>query len=227
MSDKPIFDIPTIKPVSSLKMATVWTNTKQPCPELNFVSDVTYQCIDEIYNIEDWYHKYFDLSVPGQHEKIDKILNNPLQGPGRLYYELFWMYDVLVIPVKTAFKLKLRYGNVQRAVSQFRSGTPVLLEIYGEVLEDFMQTYNYTCAFVLKSASLLNDTKRPYWTFEEAAEAMKSLQLRRKCQEEGFRITKDFSPSEISKKQLRTVGYDGDFNCKKKKGNNRPRLDFR
>lgn len=213
-SDKTVFEVPKIAAVDALKMATVWTNKEQPCPTLYpMPPKVTYQCIDEVYTIETWYNKYFNLSNPGEQDKISKILNNPLQGPGRLYYELFWLYDVLVIPVKTAFMPKLRYGNVQRAVSQMRSGVPVLLEIYGEVLEEFMDEYNYTCAFVLNSTKLVYETKRQYWTFEEAAEAMKSPALRRRCQEEGFRIDKDYSPSEIAQKQLRALGYQGRFEC--------------
>lgn len=215
MSDVTVFETPKISPVETLNMATVWTNTEQPCPALYpMPSNATYQCIDEVYTIENWYDKYFNLTSPGQQERINEILNNPLQGPGRLYYELFWLYDVLVIPAKTAFMPKLKYGNVQRAVSQMRSGVPVLLEIYGEVLEEFMDAYNYTCAFVLNATKLVYDTNRQYLTFEEATEAMKSPELRRKCQEEGFRIVKDYSPSEIAKKQLRALGYQGGFDCK-------------
>ena len=217
MSDEPVFEIPTIKSVTTLKMATVWTvwaNKKDDsCPALEPVFGVSYRCIDRDYLISTWYADVFNMSISGQQSKIDKILNNPLQGAGRLYIELFWLYDVLVIPVKFDFQPKLRYGNVQRAVSQFRSGVPVLLEIYGEVLEEFMEQYNYTCAFLRTNTPLPKNTKRQYWSFEEATEAMKSPELRQKCQEEGFQITKDFSPSEIAKKYLRALGYQGSFNC--------------
>jgi hypothetical protein len=220
-SDVPAFDLPAIEHVTTLKMATVWTNKLQPCPTLSpEPSDVTYYCIDEVYTIETWYQNYFfDYRFGGdgtdsvEMERLEKLLADPDQGPGRLYYELFWKYDVLVIPVKTATMPKLRYGNVQRAVSQMRSGVPVLLEIYGEVLEDFMDTYNYTCAYIMNNTTLVSSTKRQYWTFEEATEAMKSAELRRKCQEEGLRIVRDYSPSAIAKKQLRALGYEGEFNC--------------
>eukprot|EP00980_Cylindrotheca_fusiformis_P016223 scaffold4823_cov57-Cylindrotheca_fusiformis.AAC.1 len=171
------FDLPQIRPISDdndnsyLEMATIWTNQLQPCPSfLQQPLRVHYHCIDETYKIETWYQKYFynnnhnhnnnntleeqeerNKKQQQEQERLEQILADPNQGPGRLYYELFWNYDVLVIPVKTAFMPKLRYGNVQRAVSQMRSGVPVLLEIYGEVLEDFMDKYNYTCAYVMKN----------------------------------------------------------------------------
>lgn len=211
-SDVPIFDLPPIEPVTTLEMATVWTNKLQPCPSLSPEPlDVRYSCIDEVYTIETWYKDYFDTADYEEMERLENLLHDPDQGPGRLYYELFWKYHVLVIPVKTATMPKLRYGNVQRAVSQMRSGVPVLLEIYGEVLEDFMDIYNYTCAYTM--ATFASKTKRRYWTFEEATEEMKDADLRRRCQDEGLRIVRDYSPNEIAKKQLRALGYEGTFSC--------------
>eukprot|EP00980_Cylindrotheca_fusiformis_P002916 scaffold675_cov103-Cylindrotheca_fusiformis.AAC.27 len=246
------FDLPQIRPISDndnhnsyLEMATIWTNQLQPCPSfLQQPLRVHYHCIDETYKIETWYQKYFYNhnnnhnnstleEQKKQQERLEHILADPNQGPGRLYYELFWRYDVLVIPVKTAFMPKLRYGNVQRAVSQMRSGVPVLLEIYGEVLEDFMDKYNYTCAYVMKNNTNHNQTGMvssnnngpkqqqqhqhrrysSYWTFEEATEAMKSVDLRKQCQTEGLQIVRDYSPNEIAKKQLRALGYQGTFQC--------------
>lgn len=83
-----------------------------------------------------------------QHAKCEmqQALADPLLGTGKLYYNIFQQYDVLVVPVKN-HTMKLHFGNVQRAVSQMRSGVPVLLEIRGKVLQDFMDRYNYTCAF--------------------------------------------------------------------------------
>eukprot|EP00980_Cylindrotheca_fusiformis_P022395 scaffold9272_cov59-Cylindrotheca_fusiformis.AAC.2 len=52
-----------------------------------------------------------------------------------------------------------------------------------------------------------------YWTFEEATEAMKSVDLRKQCQTEGLQIVRDYSPNEIAKKQLRALGYQGTFQC--------------
>eukprot|EP00980_Cylindrotheca_fusiformis_P017261 scaffold5342_cov104-Cylindrotheca_fusiformis.AAC.3 len=213
-SDTPVIPPPQIRPVNTLEMATIWTNEKQPCPSfLQEPSGVNYHCIAEDYTIETWYQNYFDTSDSEETKRLEMLLADPDQGPGRLYYELFWKYDVLVVPVKTALKPKLRYGNVQRAVSQMRSGVPVLLEIYGEVLEDFMDKYNYTCAYIMNNRTLISNPKRHYWTFEEAAEAMKSTPLRRQCQEEGLQIVRDYSPNEIAKKQLRALGYEGGFQC--------------
>ena len=150
-SDEPVFPIPEVSEIhdTNLKMATVWTNQKEPCPALNpeLVFDVTHDCIDETYDIEAWYSKIF------KYKSVDakSILQNCKLCPGRLYYELFWMYHLLVVPSKTAFVPKLRYGNVQRVVSQMRSGVTILVEINGEVMEEFMDMYNYTCAYTMDS----------------------------------------------------------------------------
>ena len=86
-----------------------------------------------------------------------------------------------------------------------RSGVPVLVEAYGEAYKDFVETYNYTCAY--------SETDESYWTFDEAVETMLSPQLRKKCQEEGSKIALDFTPNIIAKMQLRNLGYKGDFQC--------------
>jgi hypothetical protein len=94
-----------------------------------------------------------------------------------------------------------------------RSGVPVLLEVFAEVVQDFMERYNYTCAFVTDPHNRTNNNTRNYWSFDEAVEAMKSPQLRRKCQSEGLRIVRDYSPSQIARKHLRALGYPGPFTC--------------
>eukprot|EP00980_Cylindrotheca_fusiformis_P002312 scaffold535_cov65-Cylindrotheca_fusiformis.AAC.14 len=209
------FPLPQIRAVNAVEMATIWTNKDDhSCPKfLQAPSDVNYHCITELYFIETWYQNYFNTSDFEEMKRLEMLLADPNQGPGRIYYELFWKYDVLVVPVKTETKPKLRYGNVQRAVSQMRSGVPVLLEVYGEVLEDFMAKYNYTCAYVMYNRTLVSKPIRRYWTFEEAAEAMKSVAIRRQCQEEGLQIVRDYSPNEIAKKHLRALGYEGGFQC--------------
>eukprot|EP00980_Cylindrotheca_fusiformis_P017287 scaffold5347_cov130-Cylindrotheca_fusiformis.AAC.9 len=213
----PAFPLPQIRTVNnhtSLEMATIWTNHLHPCASFSKEpSGTNYHCIDETYKIEDWYQKYFNTSDSKEMKRLEMLLADPDQGPGILYYELFWKYDVLVVPVKIASMPKLRYGNVQRALSQMRSGVPVLLEIYGEVLEDFMDKYNYTCAYIMHNRTLMSKPKRHYWTFEEAAEAMKSVALRRQCQQEGLQIVRDYSPNEIAKKHLRALGFEGEFDC--------------
>eukprot|EP00980_Cylindrotheca_fusiformis_P027810 scaffold22560_cov135-Cylindrotheca_fusiformis.AAC.21 len=211
-SDAPAFPLPSIRAVNTLEMATIWTNELQRCPSfLEEPPGVNYLCIAEDYAIETWYQDYLDSSDLDEMKRLNMLLADPDQGPGRLYYELFWKFNVLVVPVKTAYMPKLRYGNVQRAVSQMRSGVPVLLEIYGEVLEDFMAKYNYTCAYIMNNTTLKKN--RHYWTFEEAAEAMKSVDIRRQCQGEGLRIARDYAPSEIAKKHLRALGFEGEFEC--------------
>eukprot|EP00980_Cylindrotheca_fusiformis_P019248 scaffold6568_cov144-Cylindrotheca_fusiformis.AAC.3 len=213
-SGAPTFPPPQIRNVNPVKMATVWTSHGQPCPRFSQKpSNVNYHCINEPYFIERWYKKYFKTSDLEEMKRLEMLLADPDHGPGRLYYELFWKYDVLVVPVKTANKPKLRYGNVQRAVSQMRSGVPILLEIYGEVLEDFVDKYNYTCAYIMNNRTLVSKPIRRYWTFDEATEAMKSVAIRRQCQEEGLQIVRDYSPNVIAKKHLRALGYEGEFQC--------------
>ena len=220
-SDEPAFDIPNVTTASKLKLVTVWTNKQEPCPSIKSeVGGISYDCIDETYEIESWYSNLFkekNFDIDGK-----AILGDLKLGPGRLYYELFWMYDVLIIPVKKAFPPKLKYGNVQRAVSQMRSGIPVLLEIDGHVMKDFMEKYNYTCAYTMANAleneRAASKSKKTggsgrYWTFEEAVEAMKSEDLRRKCQKEGLNIAQDYHPKKIAKKHLRALGYKGNFKC--------------
>ena len=241
--------------INKLRMGTIWTNQKYPCPSLSNATttnnkyilseldDISYDCIDRNYTIATWYN---DLPFISPEDKIvaKEILegdNSTMLGPGRLYYELFWKFDVLVIPVKRQSQLpKLRYGNVQRAVSQMRSGVPVLLELGGEVLDEFMERYNYTCVFVTPntttttepsadnatvttsrslstsssaSATTTNTNNRRYWTFDEASIAMKDPTLRKQCQLEGLAIVKDYSPSRIAQKHLRALGYTNEFVC--------------
>lgn len=220
MSIEPAFEIPQVSERNTsethpLKMATVWTNDNWPCPNFTHPkTEVDYQCIDENYLIRNWHPKYMNPKNSSiLADRFQGILNNTQLGPGRLYYELFWMYDVLVIPVKRQNRFKLKYGNVQRAASQMRSGVPVLLEVFAEVVQDFMERYNYTCAFVTDPHNRTNNNTRNYWSFDEAVEAMKSPQLRRKCQSEGLRIVRDYSPSQIARKHLRALGYPGPFTC--------------
>lgn len=228
MSEEPVFEVPkvserSITAESPLKMATVWTNDNWPCPNLTeSASDVLYQCIDEKYRIGEWHGKYMNpMNSSELEDRYMAMLNDTEHlGHGRLYYELFWNFDVLVIPVKRQNVPKLKYGNVQRAVSQMRSGVPVLMEVHEEVVEDFMDRYNYTCAF--KDTENFDDetdganiskARRKYWSFDQAVNAMKNPQLRKRCQEEGLRIAKDYSPSQIARKHLRALGYAGDFTC--------------
>jgi hypothetical protein len=154
--------------------------------------------------------------VKGKDAKCDmeQTLADPELGPGMLYYNIFRKYDALVVLAKN-HTMKLNYGNVQRTVSQMRSGVPVLVEIRGKVLEDFIRRYNYTCAFQRYAAetSISKNSGRKLWSWDEAVEKLKSVEVRKECQKQGLEIIKDYSPSEIGQKFLRTVGYNGDFQC--------------
>jgi hypothetical protein len=253
-----------------LRLATVWNTRreKEPteggCPTLSTkhqTTNVTYDCLDLEFDISKWYLKYIFSRRPqldggdinqqqqqyGQFQSTEEArvdmeatLQDPQLGPGKLYYNIFRNFDVLVVLTKN-HKEKIRYGNVQRTISQMRSGVPVLVEIRGRVLHDFMSKYNYTCTFqryldnkedddslgvveVHNSAGIGSNNnipthqrqqqkKRKYWTFNEAVEEMKKVSVRRKCQRQGLNIARDYSPSKIGQKFLRTVGYKGDFVC--------------
>jgi hypothetical protein len=196
-----------------LKMATVW-NTRRShdpseggCPKVS-VSGVSYHCLDKEFDISKWYVQVMKQKDSQCH--MEHTLTNPDLGPGKLYYDIFQKYDALVVLAKN-HTMKLDYGNVQRAISQMRSGVPVLVEIRGQVLQDFMDRYNYTCAFV-RYEEMRNNNRR-LWSFNEAVEKLKDVNIRRECQRQGLEIVKDYSPSKIAQKFLRTVGYKGAFSC--------------
>ena len=214
----PQFTIPTIQNVSTMQVATIWNNQGYPCPKMSSKhSDIVYSCIDKPFGVEVWYKDFVKTANSSEHERLENLAKDPTQGPGRIYYELFWKYHMLVVPAKIARREKLRYGNVQRAISQMRSGVPVLLEINGEIFQDFLIAHNYTCVYVMENALLPLEMTRQLWSFDEALQAMKSSEMRQKCQDEGLEIVKHYSPSTIVKKELRLLGYDDEFDCDKRR----------
>ncbi|KAG7366490.1 hypothetical protein IV203_029160 [Nitzschia inconspicua] len=206
-------EVPSITEKSKIKIATVW-NTRRShdpseggCPNVS-TTNVSYHCLDKEFDISKWYAKV--MKGPDSQCEMERTLANPELGPGKLYYDIFRKYDALVVLAKN-HTMKLKYGNVQRAISQMRSGVPVLVEIRGKVLEDFIQRYNYTCAFRrYRERGSISDK---LWSFDEAVEKLKDVNVRRECQQQGLEIIKDYSPSKIGQKFLRTLGYDGDFSC--------------
>jgi len=226
ITDNPVHKIPKILPGdTSLRMATVWYSPNFPCPslskEVQEQNHILYDCISGGYRIETWYKHFF--TTPQDRELARIFLKDPQLGPGYLYFQLFWKFDVLVVPEKQNSRDKLRYNSMQRVLSQFRSGVPTLLEMGGGATVEFINLYNYTCVFVnyrrknvhksIVQESNSSIHRRKYWTFDEAAVAMRSIDLRRQCQQEGLRIAKDNTPSRIAQKFIRTVGYQGDFRC--------------
>ena len=148
--------------------------------------------------------------------EMEKILANPRLGSGMLYFNVFRRFDALVVLAKND-SMKLEYGNVQRAVSQMRSGVPVLIEIQGSVLEDFATRYNYTCTFQRyrgnPTSKKFDHRREKYSSFDEAIAQLTRPDIRKQCQEEGLAIVNDYSPSKIAQKYLRAVGYSGEFLC--------------
>ena len=211
---------PPISDGSNISIATVW-NTKRDkvpteggCPKLNS-SNISYLCLDKPFDITSW---YLNLFRQGKDKcEMENIVANSRLGTGMLYYNVFRKFDALVVLAKND-TMKLEYGNVQRAVSQMRSGVPVLLEIQGTVLEDFATRYNYTCTFS-RNRDIPTMTKRTvteankYNTFDEAIALIAQPKIRKQCQQEGLAIVEDYSPSKIAQKFLRAVGYSGDFSC--------------
>jgi hypothetical protein len=148
---------------------------------------------------------------------------------GVLYYKIYYNYDVLVVPAKKD-RFKQQYGNVQRVISQMRSGVPVLLEVDGEVLTDFMIKCDYQYSFVRTIIDNNNtgdaiqqqqgrrrqQQQQLWWqrrSLEGAVEMMKGSTVRKACQQRGLQIAQDYSPNVIGKKFLTAVGYEGGFDC--------------
>jgi hypothetical protein len=211
--------VPPISHQSNISIATVW-NTKRGkkpteggCPKV-ISRDVSYKCLDQPFDISTWYLKLFK---EGKDKcEMEKTLANPRLGSGMLYYNVFRKFDALVVLAKND-TMKLEYGNVQRTVSQMRSGVPVLIEIRGRVLEDFAKHYNYTCTFQrYHDDAIQKRSKRQkdkYLSFHEAVLQLTRPEIRKQCQEQGLAIVKDYAPSRIAQKFLRAVGYPGDFLC--------------
>jgi hypothetical protein len=198
--------IPAVSNSRKIRLATVWSLKPFEgwCPTIDGIEGVSYDCIAQSFEIDQWYSKV--SPNPLSEQEIQDIMTDPKYGPGKLYYDLFQNYDVLVALAKNN-TFKLHFGNVQRIVSQMRSGVPVLVEVWGPVLQNFVEKYNYPCAFQREHPQL------PYLGFREAMEKMKDPAARRECQHQGLEIAKDYSPTVIGKKFLRAVGYAGDFQC--------------
>ena len=211
--------IPQISHHSNISIATIW-NTKRDedpteggCPKLN-ITNISYSCLDVPFDISKWYPKLFNERKDIC--EMEKILANPRLGTGMMYYKAFRKFDALVVLAKND-SMKLKYGNIQRAVSQMRSGVPVLVEIRGRVLEEFVKTYNYSCVFQRHSGDTLKKdsaiTISNYMTFHDAVLQLARPEFRKQCQEQGLAIANDFAPSTIARKFLQAVGYSGDFSC--------------
>jgi len=211
--------IPSIEQKSSsrLHIATIWNTrrshdpTEGGCPTLN-IQGAKYDCIDKDFDITSWYLDV--LRKDNDKCQMVRTMAYPQLGTGMLYYNVFRKFDALVVLAKND-TMKLDYGNVQRAISQMRSGVPVLLEIRGRVLEDFMNVYNYSCAFrrYHDEPTIKHEHPTELMSFDKAVEQLKDLDVRRECQRQGLEIVNDYSPSKIGQKFLKTVGYQGDFLC--------------
>jgi len=211
--------MPPISHQSNISIATVWNTKrgKEPteggCPKLRS-RNVSYECLDQPFDISTWYLKIFKEEK--DRCEMERFLANPRLGSGMLYYNVFRKFDALVVLAKND-SMKLEYGNVQRAVSQMRSGVPVLIEIRGRVLENFVKHYNYTCTFERYHSDAIIERsigrKNIYRSFHEAVVQLKRPETRKQCQEQGIAIANNYAPSRVAQKFLRAVGYSGDFLC--------------
>jgi hypothetical protein len=180
--------LPVIKHEDNLRVATVWNSKKRDRkPSSVRPANVSYDIIKQSFNIKSWYHKY----VPGD-TTFNQTLADPKLGPGFLYRNLFQKYHILVTYAKNGKKLD--FGNVQRIVSQMRSGVPVLVEDRGYAHSEFIRKYSYPCKFTDDQS------------FQEILERMKSPLVRQECQRLGIEISKDFSPRTIVREFLRVLG---------------------
>ena len=177
--DEPIGPMPEIRELQqteTLLAATVWESTTG-CPENNGdVDNLDYQCIRHSFTIADWYHLYEHRNPNQVNDRVQTILKRPDLGSGFLYRALFRKFHVLVVFPKDGFKLK--FHNVQRVVSQMRSGVPVLVDCTGPNHQAFCDQYDkYPCVF--HGAETL-------WAM---LEKMKSVELRQQCQQQGIEIS--------------------------------------
>eukprot|EP00535_Pseudo-nitzschia_heimii_P004221 CAMPEP_0197188292 /NCGR_PEP_ID=MMETSP1423-20130617/17563_1 /TAXON_ID=476441 /ORGANISM="Pseudo-nitzschia heimii, Strain UNC1101" /LENGTH=207 /DNA_ID=CAMNT_0042640091 /DNA_START=832 /DNA_END=1452 /DNA_ORIENTATION=- len=205
LSGPPDF-VPPISQGSNISIATVW-NTKRSedpseggCPTLE-LKNASYECFDQPFDVSKW---YLDLFTEAKDIcEMERILANPRLGKGLLYYNVFRKFDALVVLAKND-SMKLEYGNVQRAVSQMRSGVPVLIEIRGSVLEDFVEKYNYTCAFRRHDNGIFKKSSGEvkYMSFQEAVLQLMQPETRKQCQEEAVAIVRDYTPSKIAQNFL-------------------------
>lgn len=196
--------VPEIVEKDILQVGTVCAGC--PMPTNGNLSSVNMVMIDEAKEggIEQWFVKY--LSGDGwTEEKMSKMIEDPRYGKERLYTAVFQMFDVLIITPKKD-RNKLRYGSIQRITSQMRSGTPVLVRAEGLAFISFVEYHNYSCVYS-------DNTYSGYQTLEQALVLMKDVNYRKKCQNEGLKISLDFSPNVIGKELLRVLGYNESFNC--------------
>jgi hypothetical protein len=187
-SDEPLSPPLPVRPlpdgsIQPLRIATVWS----PNPGLedalpftldssNFTSDSGYrfQMIQEAFNITSWYQRYINVT----NETLLSIVQDDSLGTSYLYQEFFRQYDILVSFAKSG--PKNRYNNMQRSISQMRSGTPVLLDCNGAAHADFCKLFRYPCTFV---------DVESFWS---ELERMKSPERRRECQQKGIEITSEW-----------------------------------
>lgn len=189
--DRPI-QFPVIQEEPELRIAAIW-NPVPPdtCPDANEIpTEVMMECIVENYDIASWYNKYLPDTPT-----LQKALQNPENGPGYIYQHLFRQYHVLLLLVKSG--PKQRFGNVQRIVSQMRSGVPVWIERKGAAFEEFIDHYQYPCVFTMNEWNNNNELWENMWSTEK----------RKECQTMAERITADYSPRSIVKQYLDVLGY--------------------
>jgi hypothetical protein len=186
--------LPAIKHEDHLKVATVWDSKKGCWLRQSRLANVSYDCIQELYHIQKWYHKYApgNTTVNQTMATVIQTMADPELGTGYLYRNLFQKYHLLVAYAKHGPKLK--FGNMQRIVSQMRSGVPVLVEDRGYTHIEFIHNYSYPCTFTDGQS------------FQEMLERMKSPLVRQECQRLGIDISKDFSPRTIIREFLRALG---------------------
>ena len=201
--------IPEIHEKDVLQVGTVCSNCPMPSENMKQIPDgVNMTMINEAEQgeIEKWFLSYMsDYGWTG--ERVNATIHDPRYGQERLYTAIFQKFDVLIVTPKKWYT-KLRYGSIQRITSQMRSGTPVLVEMEGLAFTYFLEQYNYTCVF----SNNIEDNKK-YPTLEQALLQMKDVAHRRSCQEQGLKISSDFSPDVIGKQLLRVLGYVGKLNC--------------
>lgn len=194
-SETPVLPAPVLKkkpsrwgrndPGNNLTIAMIW-NPRAPdhehaaqvvsIPETGY----TFLPMNFEFDIGTWFPDLqgspYAPNAMGQNESIAAMLADPARGEPYLYLTLFRKYDVLLILGKFSDPNKDRYNSVQRAISQMRSGIPVLLEC---VPAQAHLCVDYPCGF-----STADEMKA-------ALERMKDLKVRQECARKGVEITSE------------------------------------
>eukprot|EP00522_Entomoneis_paludosa_P006312 CAMPEP_0172448396 /NCGR_PEP_ID=MMETSP1065-20121228/7421_1 /TAXON_ID=265537 /ORGANISM="Amphiprora paludosa, Strain CCMP125" /LENGTH=359 /DNA_ID=CAMNT_0013199875 /DNA_START=120 /DNA_END=1199 /DNA_ORIENTATION=+ len=128
----------------------------------------------------------------GQKESIQAIAQDPSRQDPYLFMLLFRQFDVLLVLGKTDGP-KLYFNSAHRAVSQMRSGVPIVLECTPSQQHLCLE---YPCHFDTGNSTQL----------KAVLERMKNVSVRQDCVDKGIEITKKYTPKRVIDDYLTIIG---------------------